>query len=75
LITSVCNNIDGKSLCALGEAAAWPIRSSVQQFAKDFQVHVDAHQCPFKDTPVNPAVQAPAGSHAARAAALLDLRD
>jgi NADH-quinone oxidoreductase subunit F len=73
LITSVCNNIDGKSLCALGEAAAWPIRSSVQQFAADFQAHVDAHQCPFKDTPVNPAVQPPPNSNAARIAALLDL--
>jgi NADH-quinone oxidoreductase subunit F len=56
LITSVCNNIDGKSLCALGEAAAWPIRSSVQQFAPDFQAHVDAHGCPFRDEKVNPEV-------------------
>ena len=56
LITSVCNNIDGKSLCALGEAAAWPIRSSVQQFADDFQAHVDAHACPYRDEKVNPEV-------------------
>jgi NADH-quinone oxidoreductase subunit F len=73
LITSVCNNIDGKSLCALGEAAAWPIRSSVQQFAADFQAHVDAQQCPYKGAPVNPAIQPRPDSHAARAAALLDL--
>jgi NADH-quinone oxidoreductase subunit F len=56
LITSVCNNIDGKSLCALGEAAAWPIRSSVQQFADDFKAHVDAHGCPYRDDRVNPAI-------------------
>lgn len=46
LMVDVCNNIDGKSLCALGEAAAWPIRSSVQQFTAEYQAHVDAHGCP-----------------------------
>ena len=64
LIESVCNNIDGKSLCALGEAVAWPVRSSVQQFAADFRAHVDAHGCPFRGEAVNSAVQgrtAPAG--------------
>jgi NADH-quinone oxidoreductase subunit F len=50
LIVDVCNNIDGKSLCALGEAAAWPIRSSVQQFTDEYRAHVEAHGCPFKDT-------------------------
>jgi NADH-quinone oxidoreductase subunit F len=58
LITSVCNNIDGKSLCALGEAVAWPVRSSVQQFTADFQAHVDAHRCPYRGEAVNPVVQA-----------------
>ena len=56
LMVDVCNNIDGKSLCALGEAAAWPIRSSVQQFTDDFRAHIDAHACPFHDEPVNPAI-------------------
>jgi len=56
LIIDVCNNIDGKSLCALGEAAAWPIRSSVQQFTDDYRAHIEAHGCPFKGPPVNPKV-------------------
>jgi NADH-quinone oxidoreductase subunit F len=59
LISSVCNNIDGKSLCALGEAVAWPVRSSVQQFIGDFQAHVDAHGCPFRGAAVQPEVQVP----------------
>ena len=55
LMVDVCNNIDGKSLCALGEAAAWPIRSSVQQFTHEFQAHVDAHGCPYKGAkPITP---------------------
>jgi len=48
LMVDVCNNIDGKSLCALGEAAAWPIRSSVQQFEAEYRAHVAAHGCPYK---------------------------
>jgi NADH-quinone oxidoreductase subunit F len=62
LIQSVCNNIDGKSLCALGEAVAWPVRSSVQQFTADFQAHVDAQGCPFRGEAVNPVVQAPSAA-------------
>jgi NADH-quinone oxidoreductase subunit F len=55
LIVDVCNNIDGKSLCALGEAAAWPIRSSVQRFEADYRAHVDAHGCPHKERVALPA--------------------
>ena len=58
LMVDVCNNIDGKSLCALGEAAAWPIRSSVQQFTNEFRAHVEAHACPFGNEPANPAIPA-----------------
>ncbi|MHB8507037.1 MAG: NADH-quinone oxidoreductase subunit NuoF [Candidatus Dormibacteria bacterium] len=49
LIVDVCNNIDGKSLCALGEAAAWPVRSSLQRFESEYRAHVDAAGCPFKE--------------------------
>jgi NADH-quinone oxidoreductase subunit F len=56
LMVDVCNNIDGKSLCALGEAAAWPIRSVVQQFTADFRAHIEAHACPYGNEPANPAV-------------------
>jgi NADH-quinone oxidoreductase subunit F len=56
LVVDVCNNIDGKSLCALGEAAAWPIRSSVQQFVDEYRAHVAAGGCPYKDA------RAPAGA-------------
>ena len=52
LLVDVCNNIDGKSLCALGEAAAWPIRSSVQQFTDEYRAHVEAHGCPSKQAVV-----------------------
>jgi len=52
VIEDVCNNIDGKSLCALGEAATWPIRSSGTQFAAEYRAHVEAGGCPFKGAEV-----------------------
>ncbi len=32
LLISACNNIDGNTICAHGEAAAWPIRSIAKKF-------------------------------------------
>jgi NADH-quinone oxidoreductase subunit F len=67
LMVDVCDNIDGKSLCALGEAAAWPIRSSVQQFTDDYRAHVMARGCPFRGAVANPAIPAAAAVEASGA--------
>ncbi len=34
LLVSACNNIEGNTICAHGEAAAWPIRSIAKKFRK-----------------------------------------
>ena len=68
LMIDVCNNIDGKSLCALGEAAAWPIRSSVQQFTDDYLAHVTARGCPHRDGAASPAPGARSPSRTRRRA-------
>jgi len=33
----ICDNIEGKSFCPLGDAAAWPIQSAIKQFPDDFR--------------------------------------
>ena len=33
----LCDNIEGKSFCPLGDAAAWPIQSAIKQFPEDFR--------------------------------------
>lgn len=33
----ICDNIEGKSFCPLGDAAAWPIQSAIKQFPEDFK--------------------------------------
>jgi NADH-quinone oxidoreductase subunit F len=36
LLLSVANQIEGRTICAFGEAAAWPTQSFVTKFRKDF---------------------------------------
>ncbi|HEY0004575.1 MAG TPA: NADH-quinone oxidoreductase subunit NuoF [Pyrinomonadaceae bacterium] len=40
LILDVCDNIEGKSFCPLGDAAAWPIQSAIKKFPEDFKRHL-----------------------------------
>lgn len=37
LLLDICDNIEGKSFCPLGDAAAWPIQSAIKQFPEDFK--------------------------------------
>ena len=47
LLLSVCDQILGKCLCPLGDAAAMPIASYVSKFRQEFQAHVDQAGCPL----------------------------
>jgi NADH-quinone oxidoreductase subunit F len=40
LILDLCDNIEGKSFCPLGDAAAWPIQSAIKKFPEDFRRHL-----------------------------------
>ena len=37
LLVSVANNIEGNTICALGDAAAWPIRGFITKFRDEFE--------------------------------------
>jgi len=37
LLLDICDNIEGKSFCPLGDAAAWPVQSAIKQFPDDFK--------------------------------------
>ncbi len=45
LLISVADNIEGNTICALGEAAAWPVQSFVKKFRHEFVAHVEAGKC------------------------------
>lgn len=40
LLLSVCDNIEGNTICALGDAAAWPVRGFIQKFRPEFEAKV-----------------------------------
>jgi len=40
LLISIANNIEGNTICALGEAAAWPVRFMVTRFRDYFEKRV-----------------------------------
>jgi NADH-quinone oxidoreductase subunit F len=40
LLLDVANNIEGNTICALGDAAAWPVQSFIRQFRDDFEIRV-----------------------------------
>ena len=37
LLVSIANNIEGNTICALGDAAAWPVRGFVVKFREEFE--------------------------------------
>ena len=40
LLISVAENIEGNTICALGDAAAWPVKWTVRKFRKDFEAKI-----------------------------------
>ncbi len=45
LLDNVAGNIEGNTICALGDAAAMPVRSFLKHYREEFQYHVDHKQC------------------------------
>ena len=45
LLLSVSDNIAGRTICALGDAAALPVKSFIKHFRDEFQYHIDHKQC------------------------------
>ena len=40
LLLDVANNIEGNTICALGDAAAWPVQSMIKRFRDEFEKRV-----------------------------------
>jgi NADH-quinone oxidoreductase subunit F len=68
LLLSVCDRINGKCLCPLGDTAAQAVASYVDKFRDEFQAHVDRGGCPFGDSSPLHGVLAPVAQGAHRPA-------
>ncbi|MGC8784249.1 MAG: NADH-quinone oxidoreductase subunit NuoF [Armatimonadota bacterium] len=40
LLLDICDQIDGRSYCALGDAAAWPIRASIKHYRHEYEYYI-----------------------------------
>ena len=45
LLNSVTENIMGRTICALGDAAAFPVRSFIKHFRAEFEYHIENKKC------------------------------
>ncbi|MEO7761253.1 MAG: NADH-quinone oxidoreductase subunit NuoF, partial [Casimicrobiaceae bacterium] len=45
LLNSVADNIQGRTICALGDAAAMPVRAFIKHYRDEFQYHIDNKRC------------------------------
>jgi NADH-quinone oxidoreductase subunit F len=45
LLNSVADNIQGRTICALGDAAAMPVRAMIKNFRDEFVHHVEHKTC------------------------------
>ena len=49
LLLDICDGMDGRCFCPLGDASSWAVRSNIKLFREEFQAHVDQGRCPFDD--------------------------
>ena len=45
MLNSVADNIQGRTICALGDAAAMPVRAFVKTYRDEFEYHIEHKHC------------------------------
>jgi NADH-quinone oxidoreductase subunit F len=65
LLLSVCDRINGKCLCPLGDTAAQAVASYAEKFRHEFVAHLEGRGCPFEDSPLE-GILAPIAQHTHR---------
>jgi NADH-quinone oxidoreductase subunit F len=63
-LLDVCDNILGRSFCALGDGATSPITSSIEFFRDEYLEHFSRGGCPFDPAAATLFTAAPAGATA-----------
>jgi NADH-quinone oxidoreductase subunit F len=63
LLESVCERMLGRSLCALGDFAVYPVSSYLRAFRDEFTAHVEQGSCPFAGESSIEGIVAPIDAH------------
>lgn len=56
IVEDICDQIFGRSFCALGDGAAQPPLTAIKHFRDEWEAHVTEGRCPFGATPAEPPV-------------------
>jgi NADH-quinone oxidoreductase subunit F len=49
MLTDVCGQMEGTTICALSDAAAWPVQGVLKKFMPELKAHVDQGRCPYEE--------------------------
>ena len=63
LLLSVCDRMLGKSLCALGDFAVYPVASYARKYRDEFVEHLELGRCPFDGESSVEGIVAPIDQH------------
>ena len=50
VLGDVAGKMEGQTICAFADAAAWPIQGLLRHFSEDFERHVRERKCPFPES-------------------------
>jgi NADH-quinone oxidoreductase subunit F len=64
LLDDICDRMLGKSLCALGDFAVYPVSSYLRKYRDEFEAHVAQRGCPFAGESSIERILAPIEQHA-----------
>jgi NADH-quinone oxidoreductase subunit F len=45
LLRKTAGRIEGRTICAFGDAAAWPVQSFIKHFHDEFEYHIQHKRC------------------------------
>jgi NADH-quinone oxidoreductase subunit F len=49
VLLDVAAKMEGQTICAFADAAAWPVQGLLRHFREDFERHVELGKCPYPD--------------------------
>jgi NADH-quinone oxidoreductase subunit F len=50
ILLDIAAKMEGQTICAFSDAAAWPVQGLLRHFRADFEAHVREHKCPFPES-------------------------
>ena len=50
ILTDIAGKMEGQTICAFADAAAWPVQGLLRHFRGDFEEHVRQRKCPFPES-------------------------